>query len=144
MLGDQILYFLEFFYYLLSHFENRWSNGGVTKQWNRWISNFQSGLINSKIIPKNVKFGLQAHFNIENTSNSLDRPFGLRKLKNELDVFLPKCYRKHISHSLSLSLSLSIYLSIYLSLYLSIYLSIYLYIYIYIYIWVKRQKSGFN
>jgi len=30
-----------------------------------WISDFQSGLINSKKIPKNVKFGLQAHFNID-------------------------------------------------------------------------------
>ena len=29
-----------------------------------WISDFQSGLINSKKIPKNVKFGLQAHLNI--------------------------------------------------------------------------------
>ena len=43
----------------------------------RWISDFQSGLINSKKIPKNVKFGLLAHFNMEITSNSLDRPFGL-------------------------------------------------------------------
>ena len=80
MLGDQILHFLEFFYYLLSHFENRWSNSGLTKQWNRWISDFQSGLINSKKIPKNIKFGVQAHFNMENTSNGLDRLFGLQKL----------------------------------------------------------------
>ena len=43
----------------------------------RWISDFQSGLINSKKIPKNVKFGLQVHFNIEITSNGLDRSFGL-------------------------------------------------------------------
>jgi len=42
-----------------------------------WISDFQSGLINSKKIPKNVKFGLQAHFNMENTSNGLDLSFGL-------------------------------------------------------------------
>ena len=41
------------------------------------ISDFQSGLINSKKIPKNVKFGLQVHFNMEITSNGLDRPFGL-------------------------------------------------------------------
>ena len=27
VLGDQILYFLEFFYYLLSNFENRWFDG---------------------------------------------------------------------------------------------------------------------
>ena len=62
--GPNFIFFY-FFYYLLSHFENRWSNGGLTKQWNRWISDFQSGLINSKKIPKNVKFGLQEHFNIE-------------------------------------------------------------------------------
>ena len=42
----------------------------------RWINNFQSDLINSKKIPKNVKFGLQAHFNTEITSNGLDRLFG--------------------------------------------------------------------
>ena len=43
----------------------------------RWISDFQSGLINSKKIPKNVKFGLQAHLNIEITSNGFDRLFRL-------------------------------------------------------------------
>ena len=50
----------------------------------RWISDFQSGLINGKKIPKNIKFGLQGHFNIDNTSNGLDRCFGLQKLKNNL------------------------------------------------------------
>src|ERR1017187_10247370 len=39
---------------------------------------FQSGLINSKKIPKNVKFGLQADINMENKMNGLDRSFGLR------------------------------------------------------------------
>ena len=28
-----------------------------------------------KKIPKNIKFGLQAHINMENKMNSLDRPF---------------------------------------------------------------------
>ena len=51
---------------------------------NRWISNFQSGLINSKQIQKNVKFGLQAHINMENKMNGLDRPFEHWKRKNEL------------------------------------------------------------
>ena len=87
VLGDQILHFLEFFYYLLSHFENRWSNDpeNITDflLFIR-ICDFQIGLINSKKIPKNVKYGLQAHFNIEITSNGLDRRFGLRKLKNHL------------------------------------------------------------
>ena len=43
----------------------------------RWISDFQSGLIKSKKIPKNVKFGLLAHFNMEITSNGLDQSFEL-------------------------------------------------------------------
>ena len=42
----------------------------------RWINNFQSGLINSKKIQKNVKFGLQAHINMENKMNGSDRLFG--------------------------------------------------------------------
>jgi hypothetical protein len=42
----------------------------------RWISDFQSGLINSKKIPKNVKFGLQADINMENKMNGSDRLFG--------------------------------------------------------------------
>ena len=50
----------------------------------RWISDFQSGLINSKQIQKNVKFGLQAHINKENKMNGLDRSFGHSKHKNEL------------------------------------------------------------
>ena len=51
VLGDQILHFLEFFYYLLSHFENHWSNGSeifTVFYCSQWISDFQSGLINSK------------------------------------------------------------------------------------------------
>jgi hypothetical protein len=43
----------------------------------RWISDIQSSLINSKKIPKNIKFGLQVHFNIEIAFNGLDRPFRL-------------------------------------------------------------------
>ena len=37
---------------------------------------FQTILMNSKKNPKNVKFGLQTHINIENKMNSLDRPLG--------------------------------------------------------------------
>ena len=33
-------------------------------------------LKNSKKISKNVKFGLQAHINMENKMNGLDRSFG--------------------------------------------------------------------
>ena len=47
----------------------------------RWICGFQSGLINSKKNPKNVKFGLQVHFNIEITSNGLDRPLDFENQK---------------------------------------------------------------
>ena len=79
MLGDQILHFSEFFYYLLSHFEN--SDPTVAADFtvlcgHRWINNFQSGLIYSKKIQKNVKFGLQADINMENKMNGSDRPFG--------------------------------------------------------------------
>ena len=79
MLGDQILHFSEFFYYLLSHFEN--SDTTVAADFNvffrhRLIKNFQSGLIYSKKIQKNVKFGLQAHINMENKMNGSDRPLG--------------------------------------------------------------------
>ena len=50
-------------------------------QWSRKckISDFQSGLINSKKISKNVKFGLQAHLNIYIASNGSDWLFGLWK-----------------------------------------------------------------
>ena len=44
-----------------------------------WISDFQSVLINSKKIQKNIKFGLQAHFNMEITSNGSDWSFELSK-----------------------------------------------------------------
>ena len=36
---------------------------------------FQKSEKNSKKIPKNVKFGLQAHFNMEITLNCLDSSF---------------------------------------------------------------------
>ena len=42
----------------------------------RWISDFVKYLINSKKIQKNVKFGLQVDYNIENKMNGSDRPFG--------------------------------------------------------------------
>ena len=41
----------------------------------RWINDFQSGLINSKKIQKNVKFGIQTHINMENRMNGSDRLF---------------------------------------------------------------------
>ena len=79
VLGDQILHFLEFFDYLLSHFENRWSNGPenltVFLLFIRFCD-FQSGLINSKKTPKNIKFSLQAHFNMKKMLNGSDRFFG--------------------------------------------------------------------
>ena len=95
MLGDQILHFLEFFYYLLSHFENRWSNGAFWFYCYRWISDFQSGLINSKKIPKNIKFGLQAHIDMENKMNGLDRSFGFQSsdLLSKAQGCL--CFAKH-------------------------------------------------
>ena len=41
----------------------------------RWISDFQSGLINSKKNQKNIKFGLQEHINMENKMNGSDPYF---------------------------------------------------------------------
>ena len=82
MLGDQILHFLEFFYYLLSHFENRRSGGPeifTVFTVHPDFQIFQSGLINSKKIPKNVKISFQAYFIMEITSNGLDRRFELSK-----------------------------------------------------------------
>ena len=93
-------FFFEFFYYLLSILQNCWSNGGCTKQWNRWINNFVKYLINSKKILKNVKFGLQAHINMENKINGSDRPFEFSNFKFEPCVFQPIYIRKHISLSL--------------------------------------------
>ena len=74
----------------------------------RWISDFQSGLINSKQIPKNVKFGLHADINMENKMNGSDRLFGFWKIKNGVAALRAKCLWKHIS--LPLSLSLYIYI----------------------------------
>ena len=108
VLGEQILYFLKFFYYLLSHFENRWSNDFTAWLSHHWINDVQSGLINSKKISKNIKFGLQVHFNIEITFNGLDRLFGLRKSKNNLVAPEIRNNRLYISQPLSLSLSIYI------------------------------------
>ena len=77
MFGDQILHFSEFFYYLLSHFENHWSNGFIVLLSHRWISDFVKYLINSKKIQKDVKFGLQVDYNMENKMNGSDRRFEL-------------------------------------------------------------------
>ena len=80
MLGDQILHFSEFFftiYYATLKIVDPTVDSDFTVLLNhRWITNFQSGLINSKKIQKNEKFGHQAHFNIEITSNDSDRLFG--------------------------------------------------------------------
>ena len=84
MLGDQILHFLKFFYYILSKFESRWSDGPenfTVFYCSQQNSSFQKCLINSKKIPKNVKFGLQAHFNIDWTFNGLDLLFEHQILK---------------------------------------------------------------
>ena len=68
MLGDEILHFLDFFYYLL-----RW----VQKLVKFRPLNFVPILTNSKTIPKNVKFRLQAHFNMENTLEGSNQLFEL-------------------------------------------------------------------
>ena len=65
----------------------------------RWISNFQSVLINSKQIPKNIKFGLLAHFNMENKMNGSDRPFGFWKVEYWSNAPKPLCIAMHHSPS---------------------------------------------
>ena len=76
----------------------------------RWINNFVKYLINSKKIQKNVKFGLQAHINMENKMNGSDRLFEFWNFKFGPCVFRLICFQKHISH---LSFSLSLYIYIY-------------------------------
>ena len=68
MLADQILHFSEFFFGFIQM---------GTKIQQSEYSDFVKYLINSKKIQKNVKFDLQAHFNISNKLNGLDRLFGL-------------------------------------------------------------------
>ena len=63
MLADQILYFFEFFLLFIKI--------GTKIQWSEY-SDFVKYLINSKKNSKNVKFYLQAHFNISIMLNSLD------------------------------------------------------------------------
>ena len=47
----------------------------VVLNWSKF--DFQSGLINSKNISKNVKFGIQAHFNMKNTLEGSNQLFEL-------------------------------------------------------------------
>ena len=68
MLADQILHFFEFFLLFIKM--------GTKIQWFEY-SDFVKYLINSKKIPNNVKFDLQAHFNIFIMLNGLDRLFEL-------------------------------------------------------------------
>ena len=74
MLGDQILHYFDFFLLFIKYFTKLlfFSGPGLSKN-----SNFVKYLINSKKIQKNVKFDLQAYFNIEIMLNGLDRLFGL-------------------------------------------------------------------
>ena len=97
VLGDQILHFLKFVYYLLSHFENHWSNGPeifTVFYCSLQNSNFQNCLINSKKFPKNVKFSFQAHFNMENMLEGSNRLFGFSKWKYGVEY---KCILLHDS-----------------------------------------------
>ena len=92
LLGDQILHFLEFFYYFLSNFESRWSDGPenftVFYCFLMFIqkTDFKKSFKNNKKIPKNVKFGLQAHFNMENMFSTWNRQFEFWKRKFEREV----------------------------------------------------------
>ena len=52
---------------------------GTKIQWSEY-NYFVKYLINSKKIQKNVKFDLQAHFNISIMLNILDRLFEIEKL----------------------------------------------------------------
>ena len=68
MVVDQILYFFDFFLLFIKM---------GTKIQQSEYSNFVKYLINSKKIPKNVKFDLQVTLNISIILNGLDRLFGL-------------------------------------------------------------------
>ena len=68
MIADQILHFFAFFLLFIKI--------GTKIQWSEY-SNFIKYLINSKKNSKNVKFDLQAHFNISIMLNSLNRLFEL-------------------------------------------------------------------
>ena len=106
MLGDQILHFLEFVYYLLSHFENCWSSG--PEIFTVFTVHLDLQILNkSKKIVKNVKFGLQAHINMENKMNGLDRSFGFWIDDLWSNAQTPPCIAMH--HSPSLSLYIYIY-----------------------------------
>ena len=75
MLGDQILQFLKFFYYFYTIFENPCFLALFYYFFIIKNRDFQKSFKNSKKISKNVKFGLQTHFNIEITLNGLDSSF---------------------------------------------------------------------
>ena len=74
MFGDQILYFLEKFYYFFRFIENRCFQTNLD---HKKTAIFNKSKKNSKKFPKNVKFGLQIHINMKNKINGLDRLFGL-------------------------------------------------------------------
>ena len=82
-----------------------------------WISDFQSGLINSKKIPKNVKFGLQAHFNIEIVLTGLD--FQNRNIVPwSTKLFYSMAYFSHLQFKNIILLLVEYNLPIYVSLFL--------------------------
>ena len=72
MVADQILHLFEFFLLFIKM--------GTKIQWSQY-SDFVKYLINSKKIPKNIKFDLHAHFNISIKLNGLDRPLGFCKVE---------------------------------------------------------------
>ena len=77
MLRDQILHFFEIFDYFFRIFENPCFLALFYYFFIIKIRDFQKSFKNSKKISKNVKFGLQAHFNMEIMLSGLDRLFGL-------------------------------------------------------------------
>ena len=65
-------------------------------------TDFQKSFKNSKKIPKNIKFGLQAHFNMENMLSTWNRQFEFWKHENQSVARRAWCNRLYISLSLSL------------------------------------------
>ena len=63
-------------------------------------SDFQKSFINSKKIPKNVKFSFQAHFDMENTLSTWNRQFEFWKHENQSVARRARCNRLYISLSL--------------------------------------------
>ena len=68
-----IIYFLNYLLFIYNFLKSLFFNGAELSK----NINFIHILINTRKIPKNIKFDLQAYFNMEIILNGSDRLFGL-------------------------------------------------------------------